>query len=202
MPLEVAEDLLAERVRDLRVDAGVLDVPVTEVGRSRSDFFQNSGAPDSRVATKRVPSRTPLAPRASAATSPRPSTIPTDATTGMETASMTWRTSAIVPTQTASSERGFTQAERCPPASLPWATTMFTPLAATVRASAAVVTIAMTLIPSAWHSRVIARPGSPSPMDQTAGRSSRITRKAPSITSGTRLDARASPAGRAAHGTR
>jgi hypothetical protein len=31
MALEVAEDLLAERVRDLGVDAGVLNVPAAEV---------------------------------------------------------------------------------------------------------------------------------------------------------------------------
>src|SRR6266851_6678359 len=37
MPLEVAEDLLAERVRDLRVDPGVLDVPVAEMIRDVLD---------------------------------------------------------------------------------------------------------------------------------------------------------------------
>ena len=60
---------------------------VSSPSRSRSDFFQNSGAMESRVATNRVPSRMPTAPSASAATSPRPSAMPPAATTGTDTAS-------------------------------------------------------------------------------------------------------------------
>src|SRR2546425_1036524 len=77
---------------------------------------------DSRVATKRVPSRMPLAPSASAATRPRPSAIPPAATTGTRTASTTCGTSTIVPTLALSGDAGLPSTERWPPASPPSAT--------------------------------------------------------------------------------
>src|SRR5262249_24191245 len=46
---------------------------------------------------KRVPMTAPCAPSASAATTPRPSTMPPAATTGILTASTIWGTSASVP---------------------------------------------------------------------------------------------------------
>ena len=57
---------------------------------------------DSRVATNRVPSSAPTAPRASAATRPRPSAMPPAATTGTRTLSTTCGTSVSVATFAAS----------------------------------------------------------------------------------------------------
>src|SRR4030095_511465 len=79
---------------------------------SRIAFFQNSGAPESRVATNRVPSSAPTAPKARAATMPRPSAMPPAAITGTLTASTIWGTRAMVPTCAASREAGLTHRAR------------------------------------------------------------------------------------------
>ena len=90
----------------------------------------------------------PVAPRASAATSPRPSAIPPAATTGTVHRVDDLRDRGPSrPRWRRSGDGRFTHVERWPPASPPWATTTSTPDAATVRASSTVATIATTLIP-------------------------------------------------------
>ena len=120
---------------------------VESPSRSRSDFFQASAAVDSRVATKRVPIRMPAAPSASAATRPRPSAMPPAAMTGTETASTICGMRAMLPMAPVSGDAGLAKVARCPPASLPWATTASQPRATTVRASSAVAIIAITAMP-------------------------------------------------------
>jgi hypothetical protein len=105
---------------------------------------------DSRVATKRVPSSAPFAPRASAAITPLPLAIPPAAMTGVRTARTTCGTRAIAPTSACCGEGRLTHVERWPPASWPCTTSASTPEAATVRASSTVATIAITFAPWAW----------------------------------------------------
>src|SRR5437016_316619 len=77
---------------------------------------------------KAVPITTALAPRISAAATPRPSPIPPAATTGMRTASTIAGTSAINPTSCCSALVA-SNAPRCPPASIPCATITSAPAA-------------------------------------------------------------------------
>ena len=86
---------VAERACEPSLRTSVRVVALAE--RSSRAFLCDSGAMDSRVATKRVPIKMPLAPSARAPTNPRPSAIPPAAITGIRTASTTSGTSATVP---------------------------------------------------------------------------------------------------------
>jgi hypothetical protein len=167
-------EVVAQRARANRpLRTSVRVVALAE--RSSKAFLCTSGAIDSRVATKRVPINTPLAPSARVLTNPRPSASPPAAMTGMRRASTTSGTSATVPTVPISPETGLTKCERCPPASAPCATTASKPVASTSRASSTVVTMAITFVPWRWHASTISAPGFPRPTLKTGTRSSRIT---------------------------
>ena len=118
----------------------------------------------SGVARNAVPHQIASAPSASAATSPRPSTMPPAAIVLVGAiASATCGTSASVPIRPV-----------WPPASVPCATTASTLAAATRRALRVLPTSPITFIPCACASGTI-QPGLPSPDANTGTRSSRIT---------------------------
>src|SRR5262249_27014645 len=160
---------------------------VSPLSLSSRRFLYISGAIDSRVATKRVPSSTPLAPSASAATSPRPSARPPAATTGTRTASTTCGSRDMRPTRSASGNAALPPIDRWPPASSPWATMTSAPPAAAARASSTVETIAMVLMPRARHSRAKAGSSQPRAAEKTGGRPARTTWSAGSTRAGGRL---------------
>src|SRR2546430_297996 len=88
-----------------------------------------------------VPITTALAPKVSAAATPRPSAIPPAATTGIRTASTIAGTSAINPTSSCSAFLA-SNAPRCPPASIPCAMITSAPAASAFFASTTVVAVA------------------------------------------------------------
>ncbi len=101
----------------------------------------------------RVPTHTPSAPSASAAASPRPSTMPPAATTGTRspTASTTWGTRANVATLPV-----------WPPASVPWATTRSQPASTAAMAWRTFPHMFTTTSPCSWQRSTTSR-GTPSP---------------------------------------
>src|SRR5207244_5807538 len=92
-----------------------------------------------------VPITTALAPKISAAATPRPSPIPPAARTGMRTASAIAGTSANNPTSSCSALVA-SNAPRCPPASIPCAMITSAPAASAFFASATVVAVANHVI--------------------------------------------------------
>ena len=100
--------------------------------------------------------------------------IPPAAITGTRTRSRTCGTSAIVPTSAASN--GPPKVPRCPPASLPWATTASQPTASRVAASSVVVAVPITVTPASASAEIASVGGTPKVMLKTdGGRSSRTS---------------------------
>ena len=117
-----------------------------------SDATQSGWASDSAAAMKRVPTRTPDAPAASAAATPRAVAIPPAATTGTATASST----------PSSSGRSVGPSTRLrPPDSHAFAMTTSQPAASAARASSAVSTCQPQTAPAAWTRSTSAGSASP-----------------------------------------
>ena len=107
---------------------------------------------DSFDATNRVPIWIPSAPSIKAAAMPLPSAIPPAAITGIDTASTTCGTSAMVVVEPI-----------CPPLSMPSATTASAPARSIIFAIATLATTGMTFTPAFFHSSMNF-PGFPAPV--------------------------------------
>ena len=115
-----------------------------------------------------VPICTALAPRVSAAATPRPSAIPPVATTGIRTASTIAGRSENSPTSSCSAFRA-SNAARWPPASIPWATMTSAPCASASSASRSVETAANHGIFLSLSCAIIAGGNRPMTDETTAG---------------------------------
>src|SRR5215472_16206873 len=115
-----------------------------DVEDARTDGVVATGCDEPRLAAaevsassearKRVPSRAPCAPSINTAARPRPSAIPPAATT--TTSALRSRTASTTAGTSARVER----VAPCPPASVPWATTMSVPISSASTACATVCT--------------------------------------------------------------
>ena len=103
-------------------------------------------APESSHPRNAVPSCTPCAPSARAASTPRASAMPPAATTGTSTRSTICGTSAIVPVNESSAVRR--NEPRWPPASKPDATITSIPARASAAPSSGVVAVPIVAMPS------------------------------------------------------
>ena len=123
---------------------------------------------------KRVPTHTPSAPSTRAAASPRPSTMPPAATTGTRspTASTIWGTKGMVAT-----------CPVCPPASVPWATTMSHPASTARRAWSTFPHMLITSRPWRWQSSTTST-GTPRPATKTDAPPSTIFSTCPTMSPG------------------
>ena len=101
----------------------------------------------SRARSSAVPTCTALAPNVSAAASPRPSAIPPAATTGTSRRSANRGEQGEKPTSVRSAAAG-SKLPRCPPASIPCATTASAPASCAASASSTVVAQANQAMPS------------------------------------------------------
>ena len=105
--------------------------------------FQASCTLHSSTVRKRVPHCTPSAPRAKAASMPRPSAMPPAPMTGMDTA---WHTAGM--------RAMVASSPICPPASVPSATTASAPRRSMRAASAADATTGTTFTPASFQAAI------------------------------------------------